>query len=234
MPSPTIESFLKVQDLDRRHREILAEMQGVPKDIEIIERTIVREREALEAGKSELRALEVRRKELEGAITIAEEKIIRLKNQQLEVKKNEEYTALENEIGVLRGRIGEMEDSELEILEQIDAERARVAGLESVFDADRRRHETGIATLRERLGELEDEERLARDGFEKALGVLGGGDRELYLRLSKRIKRLPLFAAIVGHTCGGCHLRVSNDVNEEAVKGHLPTCDNCGRVVYLD
>ncbi len=234
MPSPTIESFLKVQDLDRQHREIKAEILSIPKDIEVIERSIRREREALESGKGELRRLEVSRKELEGAIATSEEKVIRLKNQQLEVKKNEEYTALENEIGVLKTRIGELEDSELAVLEEIDQERERVAGLEAVFAGDEARHREGIAVLEERLTELKEEEAVSQEAFEKALSALEPKNRDLYEGLSRRIKRLPLFAAIVGHTCAGCHLRVSNDVNEEAVKGNLPTCDNCGRVVYLD
>jgi predicted nucleic acid-binding Zn-ribbon protein len=36
------------------------------------------------------------------------------------------------------------------------------------------------------------------------------------------------------HRCGGCHLRVSNEVAEVARHGGKPVaCDSCGRVVYF-
>ena len=51
---------------------------------------------------------------------------------------------------------------------------------------------------------------------------------------------MPAVVVISGGKCGGCHLKVSSEV-ESAARGKtvdplapLPTCDQCGRIVYWD
>jgi predicted nucleic acid-binding Zn-ribbon protein len=65
---------------------------------------------------------------------------------------------------------------------------------------------------------------------------------DLRLRVYDRIavRNMPVVVAIHGGKCGGCHLKVSSEV-ESAARGKgadplapLPTCDQCGRVVYWD
>jgi predicted nucleic acid-binding Zn-ribbon protein len=61
------------------------------------------------------------------------------------------------------------------------------------------------------------------------------------LRLYDRIaaRQQPVCVALRGNKCGGCHLKVSSEV-ESAVRGkgdataQLPTCDQCGRIVWWD
>jgi hypothetical protein len=62
------------------------------------------------------------------------------------------------------------------------------------------------------------------------------------LRVYDRIavRNMPAVVALHGGKCGGCHLKVSSEV-ESASRGkhfdplaQLPTCDQCGRIVYWD
>ena len=64
------------------------------------------------------------------------------------------------------------------------------------------------------------------------------GDPELrqYDRIAGR--GLPVCVPIRGGKCGGCHLKVSNEVESGArgktSDGRLATCDQCGRLVYWE
>ena len=66
--------------------------------------------------------------------------------------------------------------------------------------------------------------------------------RPMKLRIYDRIavRNMPAVVAIHAGKCGGCHLKVSSEV-ESAARGktvdplaQLPTCDQCGRVVYWE
>jgi predicted nucleic acid-binding Zn-ribbon protein len=65
---------------------------------------------------------------------------------------------------------------------------------------------------------------------------------DVRLRLYDRIagRSLPAVVPIRGGKCGGCHLKVSSEV-ESAARGKtadpnaaLPICDQCGRIVYWE
>ena len=67
-----------------------------------------------------LENLEIESNSLENEINSLSEQIVRQKNKQLEVKKNEEYQALENEIAGLIDQQSLKEDEHIEILLKLD------------------------------------------------------------------------------------------------------------------
>jgi len=62
------------------------------------------------------------------------------------------------------------------------------------------------------------------------------------LRIYDRIaaRNMPVVVAIHAGKCGGCHLKVSSDVDSAArgkgadAVAQIPTCDQCGRIVYWE
>ena len=58
--------------------------------------------------------------------------------------------------------------------------------------------------------------------------------RRLYDRLATS-PGLPAVVAIRDGMCGGCHLKISSNIDSEIRKGDkLLTCDQCGRIVFWD
>lgn len=58
--------------------------------------------------------------------------------------------------------------------------------------------------------------------------------RRAYDAAKSRAKRAPYVVPMDDHRCGGCRLRLSNEVAEGARHGGKPVqCDSCGRVVYF-
>ena len=239
MPSPAIETLLILQDRDTKRLGLEAQVKAVPGDVALVEGKIAAEKSAIETAKQELKELETKKKLLETEIGSAETKLAKYKTQQSLVKKNDEYQALGHEIENTEKSIGELEGQELEIMFKIDEAKKKFAAAEAVLKGNISGHEARIKTLRERAVNLAADLKVAQADVATARAPVG----ELRLRVYDRIatRQQPVIVPIV-HTdkCGGCHLKVSSDV-VSAARGKgadpiaaLPTCDQCGRIVYWE
>ncbi|MEX0326735.1 MAG: zinc ribbon domain-containing protein, partial [Puniceicoccaceae bacterium] len=101
MVAEWLQKLLILQDRDSRCDGIQRQLDAIPGEISAEESNISKLQEKLAALETEARDLEVRRLDLEGEVEQTEAAIVKYKTQQMQVKKNEEYTALENEIKAL-------------------------------------------------------------------------------------------------------------------------------------
>ena len=239
MPSPAIESLLILQDRDTKRLGLETQVKAVPGDIALVEGKIAAEKAAIETAKQELRELETKKKLLETEIGSAETKLAKYKTQQSLVKKNDEYQALGHEIETTEKAIGDFEGQELEIMYLIDEAKKKFAAAEAVLKGSISGHEGRIAMLRERAVNLANDLKAAQAEVATARTPVGDLRLRVYDRIATR--QQPAIVPIV-HTdkCGGCHLKVSSDV-VSAARGKgadplvaLPTCDQCGRIVYWE
>jgi len=238
MPNPVIQSLLILQDRDLKRLGLEAQLKAVPGDIARVEQRIAAEKAAIEAAKAEMRDLELKKKALETEIGAAEEKLGRYKTQQVSVRKNDEYQALGQEISTMQSRIGELEGQELEIMYAMDEAKKKFAAAEAELKANISGHEARIRTLREREKSLSEELKTAQAEVAAARAPVGEFRLRAYDRIAAR--NMPVVVPITGGKCGGCHLKVSSEVESAARSktleptAQLPTCDQCGRVVYWD
>ncbi len=233
MVSPDIENLLIIQDRDQVVRGLKDQRMAIPLAIKKHEAEIQAETDALERSKAKLQELEVQRKNLDIQVGSAEDQINKYKNQQLQVKKNEEFQALTHEIELTQKKISDWEEEEIGLLLEIDEEMKVFRKRESVFDQDVAKIKDSIGILEAKLVETEKQLVEAEAKFIESKGQVKDTIFNRYYRLAEGIK-LPVVAALELQTCSGCHLRVSNDTLEQARKGEeLTTCDNCGRIVYL-
>ena len=120
----------------------------------------------------------------------------------------------------------------------IDGAKARFAAAEAELKANIAGHESRIATLRERDANLRAELTTAQAEVAAARTPVEAFRLRVYDRIAAR--NFPVVVPIHGAKCGGCHLKVSSEV-ESAARGktadpvaQLPTCDQCGRIVYWE
>lgn len=228
-----IKNLLILQDRDLVVRRLNDQLDAIPKDIRKCEADIQAETEALEQSKSKLQHLEVERKDLENQVDSAETQINKYKNQQLQVKKNEEFQALSHEIEQLQEKIAGWEEREIALMLDIDAEQEVFSGREAVYDDTVTEIRARISQLRAQETEVRKQLAEAEEALRACSGSVTGDFANTYEGLVKRT-RLPVVVSLEQQTCKGCHLRVSNDTLEQARRGdELTTCDNCGRILYF-
>jgi len=227
-----LEKLLALQECDTKRLALEQQLKAVPRDVAAVEAKIAAEKQAIETAKTEWRELESKKKLLETEIQSAEQKVAKYKTQQLEVRKNDEYRALTHEIETTETTIGGFEEEELKIMYSIDEAKKRFANAEAELKRNISGHETKIKTLREREGQLQGEYKAAVAVVEAARKEVPEIQVRLYDRLAVKPGH-PVCVAVIGAKCGGCHLKVSANVEMEARKQeNITTCDQCGRVVY--
>ena len=236
MPGAAIESLLILQHRDTRRVDLEAQLKAVPMDITLVERDIGEEKGAIDAARTGLRELESKKKLLETEIGSAEQTLAKYRTQQLSLKKNDEYQAMGHEIETVQGQISEMEGRELEIMFSIDVAKKKFADAEAVLKQNISGHEARIRMLRERGESLAAELKTAQAEVAAARAPVEAGWLRSYDRMA--VRGLPAIVPIRGSKCGGCHLKVSSEV-ESAARGkgdpsQPVTCDQCGRIVYWE
>ena len=95
------QKLLLLHSRDRRFQKLRQDVKELPEELARMEKKIAVEKESVALALAEWKGLESENNSLEKEILSMNESINRQRNKQLEVKKNEEYQALENEISNL-------------------------------------------------------------------------------------------------------------------------------------
>lgn len=234
MPSNQMIPLLALQSRDLDLRKAVLSLQSFPKEKLQVENEITEEKRQLEVVRNQVRESEVLRERMESDAEAAGDKIVKLKNQQLEVRKNEEYQALNHEIEMLKAKIDDIEEKEIFLLDEIEEQKKALAEREAAAAKV-------IQQCEKTLARIEADEVRFRDqlsGMEKDIearrAAVDPGLLAQYDALWKQIKRPPVVVPLADHTCGGCHLRVSNDVDAAVQAFKVVTCDSCGRMLFLE
>ncbi len=233
MRHPAIENILILQDRDGNRRGLETQLAAIPGEIAAVEQKIAVEKNAIETARGELKELETKRRLLEAEIRAAGEQLSRYKTQQNAVRKNDEYQALGQQIATTEAAIDGLEGRELEIMFAIDEAKKKFADAEAVLKAGISGHEARIATLHEREKNLAGELAGVKEQIAAARAGVAAPALRVYDRVAERT--WPACTAIRGGICGGCHLRVSGEVETDVRKGeNLVTCNQCGRIVWWE
>ena len=229
---PELEQLLVLQNRDQKIKQIRNERKTVPLQRAQLEAQLAASTASLEAIKLRSRQLEVDRKKLELDAGTRRESINRLKTQQYETRKNEEFRAMANEIERYEKEIRGFEDQELELMEraetlkvEVAAEEKNVAGArESVARQIHDLEEKAVA-LEARLAELlKDREQIASSVDEDLL------DRFERLFASKGNAAV---VALEHEVCTGCHMKITPQTSHRVKGGReIVGCEQCGRILY--
>ncbi len=231
---PEIDKLLRLQDRDIELILMIKELKGIPIKRHKLKVEIEKEEAGIEEARQHLMALEVERKEIENEVARLEDQNSRYKNQQLEVKKNEEYQALSHEIDLNNEKIGELEDREIRLMLEIDEEKQATEEGRKDFDRRIEAFHAQIDRLNEREAVLKEEQ----VGLEKAVAVLREAVSDPFLRAYDNAKanlkgRPPFVSPIVDGICKRSNLKVSNEMLISAKEHGVPHFDDAtGCVVY--
>lgn len=228
-----IEKLLALQDKDQRLRTLNLELQAIPKDIAAKEKLIADSAARLEHARTRAKAIEVEKKSLQGEATAKRDQISRYKTQQIQTRKNEEFTALSHEIAGAEKIVAAIEDKELILMEEAESLKPQIAEAEKTYADEKARYETQIATLKEKTINLKS--RIA-DTDQLRAGALVGIDEDLVVRYERLFqnKNGRAVVALENDICTGCHMKVTSQTSL-AVRAEktLVSCPQCGRILHL-
>jgi uncharacterized protein len=228
-----LEQLLILQDRAQRIRQVEAELKSIPHERRSLDAQVTASSANLEATKDRARHVEVEKKRLELDVGTRSESIARLKTQQYETRKNDEFSAMGREIERYQNEISNLEDQELELMEQADQLKAQIAAEEKQTAASKESIATQVANLEAKQATLTGRlEELKKEREELAARV----DEDLLDRFN-RLFASKGDAAIVGlehDVCTGCHMKITTQTVVRVKGGkEIVNCEQCGRILYF-
>ena len=227
-----LEQLLILQDRDQKIRQIGTEIETVPLRRKSLDAQLAASKSSVETLKQRSRQVEVDRKKLELDVGTRTETISRLKTQQYQTRKNDEFQAIGHEIERYENEIRKIEDDELELMVLADKVKTELTEEEKKAVAIQQSIARQTVDLDEKSKALESQlQQLTTERSELA----GKIDEDL-LALFERLFRSKGDAAVVAiehGVCMGCHMKVTTATASQAKAGkEIVSCENCGRILY--
>ncbi len=228
-----LEQLLVLQDRQQKIRQIQAEIKTVPLERAYLESQLAATAADVESLKQKGRQVEVERKRLELDVGTRNESISRLRTQQYQTRKNDEFQAISHEIERYENEIRKLEDQELELMIEGDKLKAEIEAADKSARATKdsiARQLTDLETKSKALGSQQQEFETEREALASKI------DADL-LDQFERLFNSKGDAAIVAvehGVCTGCHMKVTTATAARVKAGkEIVNCEQCGRILYL-
>lgn len=226
-----VQPLLALQEIDTRIRALQQEARDIPLRKEQEKKRLAGAQEALAEAQSGLKGAQARVDEAELEVKSRRDKINVLRGQQLTLKTNKEFAAMNLEIATIEGQIEMYEARQVMALDGLVPARSRVGECEKRLQDDKAVVDGYVKELDARLAVVQGELAQAEAERLEALKSVPASFQTTYSRLIQR--RWPPVVALEGNACGGCHLTQPPSVAHVVRRNNsLVVCQTCGRILY--
>jgi uncharacterized protein len=229
---PELEQLLVLQDRQQKIRQIQTELNTLPLERDHLESQLAATTAGVDALKQKARQVEIERKKLELDVGTRTESISRLKTQQYQTRKNDEFQALGHEIERYANEIRKLEDQELELMIEGDKLKNEIEAADKRARATKDTISRQLTDLATKSKALETQQR-ELENERKTLAA------EIDVDLLDQFERLfnskgdAAVVAVEHGVCTGCHMKVTTATASRVKAGkEIVSCENCGRILY--
>ena len=229
---PEIEQLLIIQDRDQKITKLNSDIERLPLEEQQAKQRLKSVIESVNSAESEVKGNEVEVSKIELDIDTRKDSITKLKNQQLETKKNEEFAAMEHSITNYQDEISKLEDSQLELMEKGEELNNSLEEANDIHAKEQKVVDAELAIIKERKIQFSKKIEELKSDREKIASNIDNDLLDQYNRIFKSKKGVAV-SELVNDICSGCHMKVTPTtagmVRAEKV---VSTCDQCGRILY--
>jgi len=227
-----IEQLLVLQDRDRKLMRLQREIDDLPERQAMIEAPLEAYQQAIDRAEEDIRNKKKEQNDLEAQIEQRRERIKKFRQQQMEVKNNDDYRTFETQIKKLETEITSLEDKELELMEALEGLETVRAEKQAAWANEKEGIDADLADVRQRAANIEQEyEAVKADRAKLAEGI----DPDWLARYDRVFQHHRDYALVSAenNTCGGCHMKLPPQAAHDARKlDSMTTCMYCGRLLY--
>lgn len=232
-----IENLLVLQEKDNRILQLERELKDIPERKKIEMGRLEEHRKEVEEAESLTKAKQAGMGELELEVESHKGQISKLRQQQMELKTNQEFKAMESEIDTVEKKIDSLEDQQLTMMDEIEAASVSLAAHKQDLSKEEESVERDCQAWDERALVLQKDLEAAQVEREEAVsGVTNTDLLTNYQRVHSR--RENALVAVVDGICGGCHMQlppyVVHEIKKQAhIEDEAVSCDYCGRLLHI-
>ena len=229
-----VRALLILQDRDRRLLALAKDLEKLPQDEARVRHKLAADEAAVKKAQDALVECELRLKRLELDAGTRKTTIQRLKIQQFETRKNEEYQAIGHEITRYEKEADDLETRELELMEEMDGLRDARKAAEAALAHTRCLVEEDLASIAQRRKRMEAERDEVTAERDRQAALVPEAILPLYQRLMKTKAGLAV-ASMHDGKCDGCHMKLIPSTVVAVQNGkELTRCEDCGRILYAE
>jgi predicted nucleic acid-binding Zn-ribbon protein len=230
-----MEALLILQDRDKKLIGLRDELERIPRDEERARTRLDDDKNRVETAHTALQETEVEIAKVELDAETRRTTIERLKKQQFETRKNDEYQALAHEVTRYSEQIDALETRELELMEQADGCRNAQEEAKQALDRTQALVDEELAELAKRKESISER---VRELEEERVGLAAKVSEEvlsLYERLLKSKGGTALSSVTEAGQCTGCHMKL---IPATLIRVHtgkeIAQCENCARILHQE
>ncbi len=228
-----LDQLIALQEKDRKLLQLRREARNLPEKKKSVEAKLAGAVAALEAAKSEMTKATLEIRDIEQAVETLKAQVRKYKSQQFEIRSNEAYRALEDEIRDVNRNINQQEERELVLMEKMESLKQAVADKEAVLAREKETVAVEIAELDRRLERIEAD--LGEREADRA-AVAARVEPEWLSRYEVILKNKgdAALARVEGSgVCGGCFMKLTpQQVFDIRNTPNMVFCNYCGRMLY--
>jgi predicted nucleic acid-binding Zn-ribbon protein len=228
-----LEQLLVLQDRQQKIRQIQTEIRTLPLERAHLESQLAATAAGVESLKQKARQVEVGRKNLELDVGTRTESIARLKTQQYQTRKNDEFQAIGHEIERYENEVRKLEDQELELMIEADKVRGEIEAADKSARAIKDSISRQLADLETKSKALGSQQKELETEREALAAQIDDDLLDQFERLFNS-KGDAAVVAVEHGVCTGCHMKVTTATASRVKAGkEIVSCENCGRILYL-
>ncbi|MCE9615606.1 MAG: hypothetical protein K8T26_15160 [Lentisphaerae bacterium] len=227
-----IGKLLVLQEHDVRIRQIERELRDIPERKKGEEQRLATHQADAAKADDHQKGRQAAIKDLELEVASKREQILKLRRQQVDLKTNKEFQAIDSEIKSVESAIAGLEDKELELMALLEEANQLLAASKRELADEASVVKRDVVAWDQRAAALEAEVATLRAQRDAAAALV---QQKAWLALYQRVfsRKDNALVPIEGGVCGGCHLQLPPYVVHEMKKqGTLVTCNFCGRLLY--
>jgi len=227
-----IKKLLPLQELDCQLRDMKRELEDIPARKEEEQSRLQEHKGNLAEAEEAMKLEQAKIKELELEVQSCKDQIDKYRQQQMVLKSNKEFKAMETEIANVLAKIREHEDQELVLMEDVESARVNVAERRKELEAEEEAVNMDVAELDKRIAGIEEDVASLEARRSEVLAEVPEDMLSRYERIQSRRDRA--LVPVEGGICGGCHMKLPPSVNQNILKQEdMVSCDHCGRLLYI-
>jgi len=228
-----LEQLLVLQDRQQKIRQIQAEIKTLPLERAHLESQLAATAASVESLKQKGRQVEMERKNLELDVGTRTESIARLKTQQYQTRKNDEFQAIGHEIERYENEIRKLEDQELELMIEADKLKSEIEAADKSARATKDSISRQLTDLETKSKALEDQQQKLEAERQALAAQIDDDVLDQFERLFNS-KGDAAVVSVEHGVCTGCHMKVTTATAARVKAGkEIVSCENCARILYL-
>jgi len=236
----TLDALHRLQDVERELVRLRNEKAEKERAVAVSQRLLKQLDDQAVAKKAEVQQHQLKAQRLESEIRQREEQVAKLRQQLNTTRTTREYAAILTEINTEKADSGKIEEQGLQALEAVDQSKGELRQFDEQRNALLQRIERAKQALQQFLGQTQDSWKQLERRKQELARDIPGPTLNTFERVAEYHEGDAMAEVQKPHpkrdefVCGGCHMTVTAEtVNALMTRDDLLTCNNCGRILYL-